>query len=189
MSAPDERVLPAALDSLGRSWWVLLLYGLLAVIFGVFALVSPLRAAAALAWAIGIMALAEGLVSLFALFDRRQGVSRGWLLLYALLSIVFGVLTILNPLATASILLLLVAAWLIVGGIYRIVIAIRIRKQIEGEWLLILTGVLGIVLGALFVASPLGGLVVTTLWVGIGALLYGVLQMVVAFRVRGLKQR
>ncbi len=172
---------------LARSWWVLLLYGLVALVFGAVAILQPLAAATALAWAIGVMAVVEGVISLVALFGGNSGVSRGWLAVYALASLVFGVLAVINPLATASVLVLLLAVWLIVAGIHRIVFAVRVRRHIQGEWLLILSGVLAIVLGALLVANPLAGLAVTTLWIGIGSLIYGVLQVVVAFRLRRLR--
>lgn len=170
-----------------RSWWVLLLYGLVALVFGALAILQPLAAATALAWAIGVMAVVEGVISLVALFGGNSGVSRGWLAVYALASLVFGVLAVINPLATASVLVLLLAVWLIVAGIHRIVFAVRVRRHIQGEWLLILSGVLAIVLGALLVANPLAGVAVTTLWIGIGSLIYGVLQVVVAFRLRRLR--
>ncbi|HAI47646.1 MAG TPA: hypothetical protein DCM50_13285 [Stenotrophomonas sp.] len=170
-----------------RSWWVLLLYGLVALVFGAVAILQPLAAATALAWAIGVMAIVEGVISLVALVGGNSGVSRGWLAVYALASLVFGVLAVINPLATASVLVLLLAVWLIVAGIHRIVFAVRVRRHIQGEWLLILSGVLALVLGALLVANPLAGVAVTTLWIGIGSLIYGVLQVVVAFRLRRLR--
>lgn len=187
MELPVNTPLSPVLSLIGRSWWVLLLYGVVAVVFGVAAILQPLAAATALAWAIGVMAVVEGLITLFAAFGGKSGVSRGWLLVYALASLVFGVLAVINPLATASVLVLLLAAWLIVAGLYRIVFAIRVRREIRGEWLLILSGVLAIVLGALLVANPLAGVAVTTLWIGIGSLIYGVLQVVVAFRLRRLR--
>jgi uncharacterized membrane protein HdeD (DUF308 family) len=176
-----------ALAQLGRSWWILLVYGVFAILFGIFALTRPIAAAAALAWALGILALAEGAISLFALFDRQAVVSKGWLALYSVASIVFGLLAVANPLAAAQALLLFLAAWLIVGGAYRIAFAIRVRKEIRGEWLIALSGVLAIVLGVMFVSNPLSGLVVTKLWLGAFALVYGILQVVAAFRVRRLK--
>lgn len=174
-------------SALGRSWWVLLLYGVLGVLFGLIAMTRPVAAAAALAWALGVMALAEGLVSLLALFDKQVKISKAWLALYAVVSIVFGLLTVFNPMATAGILLLFLAAWLIVAGVYRIVFAIRVRKEIEGEWLIALSGVLAIVLGALYVLNPYVGLKVTTIWIGAAALVYGILQIAAAFKVRKLK--
>ncbi|ENB4167355.1 DUF308 domain-containing protein [Stenotrophomonas maltophilia] len=177
------------LSAIGRSWWILLLYGLVALGFGIIAIAIgwPLSAAMALAWTLGVMAIVEGVISLFALISGGSGASRGWLALYALASLGFGILAVINPLATASVLVLFLAAWLLVAGIYRIVFAIRVRKQIQGEWLLILSGVLAVVLGLLFAANPYAGVAVTTLWIGIGSLLYGLLQVLVAFKLRNLK--
>ncbi|XFC40949.1 HdeD family acid-resistance protein [Stenotrophomonas indicatrix] len=175
------------LSAVGRSWWILLLYGLVALGFGIIAIGWPMSAAIALAWTLGVMAIVEGIISLLALITGGSGASRGWLLLYVVASLGFGVLAVINPLATASVLVLFLAAWLLVAGIYRIVFAIRVRKQIQGEWLLILSGVLAIVLGLLFAANPYAGVAVTTLWIGIGSLLYGVLQVLVAFKLRKLR--
>lgn len=190
MSAQSPDSTPAGpLALLGDSWWLLLLYGLFAVLFGVIALARPAAAAAGLAWAIGVLALAEGVVGLVALFGRRAVGSKGWLAFYAIASILFGLLAVLNPVATAGALLLLLAAWLIVGGVYRIVFAIRLRKQIRGEWLLVVGGLLAIALGVLFALDPLSGIVVTTLWFGAFALVYGVLQIVAALRLRRWKTK
>ncbi len=187
MNLPADSRTSPVLSLIGRSWWVLLLYGIVAVVFGLIAIARPLSAATALTWVIGVMALMEGLISLFAAFRGNSGVPRGWLLVYALASIVFGVLAVINPLATASVLILLLAAWLIVAGIYRIVFAVRVRKHLQGEWLLILSGLLAIVLGVLMVANPMAGIAVTTLWIGVGSLIYGALQIAVAWRIRRLR--
>lgn len=175
------------LSAVGRNWWILLLYGLVALGFGIIAIGWPMSAAIALAWTLGVMAIVEGVISLLALITGASGASRGWLLLYVVASLGFGILAVINPLATASVLVLFLAAWLLVAGIYRIVFAIRVRRQIQGEWLLILSGVLAIVLGLLFAANPYAGVAVTTLWIGIGSLLYGVLQVLVAFKLRKLR--
>ncbi|HEY0504340.1 MAG TPA: DUF308 domain-containing protein [Lysobacter sp.] len=171
---------------LGRSWWVLVLYGLIAVLFGIAAFLWPARTAVAMAWAFGVMALAEGLLTLFALARREVAVSKGWMALYAVASLAFGVMAVINPVKTAKVLLLLLAAWLIVAGIWRIVLAIRIRKEITGEWMIALSGVLAIILGVMFAAAPAAGLVTVALWMGLGALIYGVLQIIAGFRLRKL---
>lgn len=188
MGAQEHYGVVGVLTSLGRSWWVLLLYGLLGVLFGLIAVTRPVAAATALAWALGVMALAEGLVSLLALFDKQVTISKGWLALYAVVSILFGLLTVFNPVATAGILLMFLAAWLIVAGVYRIVFAIRVRKEIRGEWLIALSGLLAIALGVLCVLNPVSGLAVTTIWIGAAAIVYGVLQIIAAFKVRRLNQ-
>ena len=74
--------------------------------------------------------------------------------------------------------------WLIVAGVFRIVFAIRVRKEIVGEWLIALSGVLAIVLGVVFLRNPAIGLFTTAIWIGAGALAYGVLQVFAGFRFR-----
>ncbi|MBV8157371.1 MAG: DUF308 domain-containing protein [Dyella sp.] len=171
----------------GRTGWVLIIYGVISILFGLSALVWPGSTVVALAWAFGVMSLAEGIVSVFALFNRDIAISRGWLVLYAVASIVFGLLAIWHPLAVVSVLLIFLAAWLIVAGIYRIVFAIRVRKEIEGEWMIALSGVLAIVLGGLFVAYPAAGLLTIAIWIGVAALIYGVIQLVAGIRLHRVK--
>ncbi|HET6553655.1 MAG TPA: DUF308 domain-containing protein [Dyella sp.] len=171
----------------GRTGWLLVFYGVISILFGLSALVWPGSTVVALAWAFGVMSLAEGIVSVFALFNREVAVSRGWLVLYAVASIVFGLLAIWHPVAVVSVLLLFLAAWLIVAGVYRIVFAIRVRKEIEGEWMIALSGVLAIVLGLMFVAYPATGLLTIAIWIGVAALIYGILQLVAGVRLQRLK--
>jgi uncharacterized membrane protein HdeD (DUF308 family) len=171
-----------------RTGWLLVIYGVISVLFGISAILWPGSTVVALAWAFGVMALAEGIISLFALFNRHVAVSRGWLALYALASIVFGVLAIMHPVAVVSVLLIFLAAWLIVAGVYRIVFAIRVRKEIQGEWMIALSGVLAIVLGGMLVAYPAAGLLTVAIWIGVAALAYGVLQVVAGVRMHRWKR-
>jgi uncharacterized membrane protein HdeD (DUF308 family) len=172
--------------TLRNNWWVLVLYGVIGVLLGIFAFVHPLGSAVALAWAFGVMALADGITTLVALFDNRVRMSRAWLALYALASIVFGVLAVVNPLSVAGALLLLLGAWLIVAGVFRIVFAIHVRKQIDNEWMIGLSGALAILLGILFIANPVASLVTLMLWIGALVLIYGVFQIVAGLRLRRL---
>ncbi|MCD9007034.1 DUF308 domain-containing protein [Luteimonas sp. XNQY3] len=171
-----------------RSWWLFLVYGLLAVAFAGVAVFRPLETVAVLVVLLGVLALAEGVVSLVAAF-AGVALGRGWVLLYALASIAFGLLAILRPASVATVLVLLLAAWLLVGGIYRIIFAIRVRKAIEGEWAIALSGVLAVILGVLFAVAPAAGMLTMMLWIGVGALFYGILQIVIALRLRRLHAR
>ena len=174
------------LQTIARSWWVLAIYGVISVLFGIGAFVWPLGTALALAWAFGIMALAEGVTSLVALFDKDTSISKGWLVLYSLASIAFGLVAVIFPGTVAGVLLMFVAAWLVVGGIYRIVFAVRVRKYVSTEWWIALSGVLSIVLGLLFLAYPVAGLVSLAVWIGAVVLLYGIFQIMAALRLRKL---
>lgn len=171
-------------EQVRRSWWVSVLFGLIGIVFGLVTLAKPFQALVAMAWAFGIVALADGLASLLALFDKRVVLPKGLLLFYALASIAFGVIAVANPKATAGILFLMLSFWLIVAGVFRIVFAIRVRKEIVGEWLIALSGVLAIVLGILFLRNPPTGLFATALWIGAGALVYGVAHVFAGLRLR-----
>lgn len=170
--------------TVSRSWWVFLLYGLLAIATGIASLLWPGLTVMALVLVFGAFSLAEGLVSLASAFGRGLALPRWLLVLYALVSIVFGVLAIAQPLQMASALLWLLALWLVIGGVARIVFAIHVRKLVQGEWLLVLGGLLSILLGVLFFAYPAAGLVTIALWFGVGLIAYGVLQAAVALRLR-----
>lgn len=185
MPSTDPR-LPQLRATVARSWWVILLFGILSTLFGLMALINPVAAGASLTWAIGLLAIAEGVVGLIGAFNKDAAVSRGWLIFYALISLVFGVMAVANPVSMAASIVMVAAVWFIVSGVLRIVFAIRVRKEIDNEWMLILGGVLGVVLGGLMLAAPLSGLIVGVIWIGVGALIYGVLQIVAAFKVRKL---
>ncbi|WAW09418.1 DUF308 domain-containing protein [Oxalobacter vibrioformis] len=174
------------MSPISRSWWLLVVYGIAAIFFGIVALASPLGAAVAMAWVIGILALGEGVASLIAAFSKNISLSKGWLLFYAVCSILFGLVTIMNPEAVASMLLIFFAVWLIIAGIYRIVFAIQARKRLEGEWMLIVSGVLAIVLGAMLIAQPLTGMIITTIWIGAMVLVYGIFQIMAGIQLRKL---
>ena len=171
-------------EEVRRSWWVSLLFGLIAIAFGLYTMAQPFQALVAMAWAFGILALADGIASLLALFDRRVAIPKVWLLFYAVASIAFGLVAVANPKATAGILFLMLAFWLILAGVFRIVFAIRVRKEMVGEWLVALSGALAIVLGILFLRNPMIGLFTTAVWIGIGALFYGVAQIAAGLRFR-----
>lgn len=171
-----------------RSWWVFLLFGLVAIAFGVASLAWPGKSILALVLAFGILALADGLVSLLSVFRKDIALPNWLLLLYAAVSIAFGVLAILRPVEMGEALLWLMALWLIVAGFARVVFAILVRKVVNGEWLLALSGLLAIVLGVLFLVRPGVGMLTIAIWIAVGAILYGVLQIAVALRLRKLQR-
>lgn len=176
-------------EAITRKWWVLALFGLVSVLFGLMAVFSPLGTAVAMAWVIGVMAIAEGVIAIVALFGKDYAAPKWMVALYALLSLVFGVLAVLNPVATAAVLLIFLAAWLLVAGVFRLILAVRIRKQVTGEWLIALSGMLAIVLAGFFMLFPAAGLVTVALWIGLIALIYGVVQIWAGFKLRAWGRR
>src|SRR5262245_14896739 len=173
---------------LSRWWWVLAFRGVLAIAFGVLAFVYPWEALTALAIVFGVYALIDGA---FAIGAALTGGGVGhWfaLLLEGVLGILAGVIAILSPMTAVVALILVVAAWSIVTGVVEVVAAIRLRKAIEDEWALGLSGVLSVLFGVLllvaFLAAPLESARIIAYFLGAYAVLFGVLMLMLAFRLR-----
>jgi Short repeat of unknown function (DUF308) len=113
----------------------------------------------------------------------RMG-DRWWLALVGLLGIAVGILTFAWPGITALVLLLFIAGWAIATGVLQIVGAIRLRKEIENEWLLIASGVLSVIFGLILAAQPGTGALALLYVIGIYAILYGILEIWLSLRLR-----
>lgn len=167
-----------------RSWWPFALYGLAAVGFGLFTLFQPESTVLAMVMGFGVLALVDGAISLFSVFRKDIALPNWLLLVYAASSIAFGVLALLDPRRVAEVLVWLLALWLMIAGLSRIVFAVQLRHLLGGNWLLALSGVLAALLGVLFVARPGLALATVAFWVAIGALVYGGLQLALAWWIR-----
>ncbi|WP_442682766.1 HdeD family acid-resistance protein [Stenotrophomonas sp. JC08] len=170
-----------------RGGWTLVVFGVLALVFAIATLLWPAVSVLAMVMTFGMLSLADGLVSLLSIFRKNVALPNWVLLLYALVSIGFGVLAISQPAQMAEAMMWLLALWLVIAGIARIVFAVQVRKLVNGEWMLALSGLLAVALGVLFFARPGIGLVTIALWVAVGALFYGVLQLWVGIKL--LRQR
>ena len=175
---------------LSRNWWVLALRGVLGILFGIVAFVWPGATLAALILVFGAYVFIDGIFAVIAGIGMRRQMDRWWLIvLEGAAGIILGVLTFRSPDTTALILLTLIAAWSIVTGIFEIATALRIRTVIENEWLMILSGVVSIVFGALLIAQPGAGGIAIVWLIGAYALIFGILMLVLAFRLRGMRER
>ncbi len=169
---------------LAQNWWILALRGLAAVIFGILAFLWPDITITVLVWFFGAYALWDGIFSLISAFRTKS--DRRWALaLTGVAGIVAGLLTIFWPGPVAFVLLLIIAAWAVITGVFEIIAAIRLREEIEGEWLLLVGGVLSVIFGVVMAVWPAAGLLAVTWIIGFYALLYGILLIALAFRLRG----
>jgi uncharacterized membrane protein HdeD (DUF308 family) len=116
----------------------------------------------------------------------RQAMRRNWglILLRGIAALVFGVLTLLWPGMTVLMLVLFIAAWAIVNGVMQVVAAIRLREEIEGEWLLVAGGLLSVLFGVALLLRPGEGAIAIALVISAFAIVYGVLLIAFAFRMR-----
>ena len=171
---------------LRRYWWLLALRGLAAVLFGILAFVWPGMTIFWLVCFFGAYALVNGILSFVLAAKAPKGSGIVGLVLGGLLSVAAGLVTFFWPALTALGLLILIAWWAIFNGIMEIVSAIRLRKVIRNEWLLVLAGIASIVFGILLLLQPAVGALVLIWWIGAWALFFGVLLMALAFRMRHL---
>jgi len=168
-----------------RLWWMLALRGVLALLFGVLALVCP---GLTLLWLVALFAayaLLGGAASVIGAVRHRHSDEKWWLiLLLGLVSIGAGVSAILYPGLTALVLVLVMGANALVTGVLDIAVAIRLRKAMRGEWLLIVTGIISIVFGVLVFLFPGAGALALVWLISVHAIVTGVLLLALAFRVR-----
>ena len=168
------------------NWWSFVLRGLVGVLFGLLTLFSPGMALATLVYAFGFYAIADGVFNIVVAFRRNAAASQPWwgLLLSGIFGIVAGFIALFDPGITAIALLYVIAAWAVVTGILEIAAAIRLRRQVKGEWLLALSGVLSVVFGVLIAIFPGPGALAVLAWIGAFATLYGILLIALGFRLR-----
>lgn len=172
------------LDGLARNWWLILLRGILAVIFGLLTFAWPGLTLFTLVMFYGAYALVDGVFSLAAAVTKGPPAPRWWLAIVGLLGIGAGIVTLMWPQVTGIALLYLIAAWAIVSGVFQIIGAFRLRKEIEDEWLLALSGLVSVVFGALILANPGAGALGVAFAIGAFAVLFGVLQIALSLRLK-----
>src|SRR2546427_10755875 len=174
---------------LTRNWWALALRGVFAILLGVAAFVLPGVTLAVFIALFGAYAIVDGVLAIIAGVRAAERHERWWSpVLKGLAGIVAGVLAFVWPALTALALLYLIAAWAIVTGILEIVAAIHLHRA-HGEWLLIVNGVLSVLFGLLIIVWPGAGFL-TLLWmIGGYAIFFGILLLVLAFRLRSHHQR
>jgi uncharacterized membrane protein HdeD (DUF308 family) len=170
---------------LARNWWALLLRGIAGVLFGVLAFVWPGLTLAVLVFMFGAYALVDGVFAVVAAVNAPRGFERWWvLLLEGIVGIIVGVLTFFWPMMTAFALLYFIAAWAVITGVLEIVAAIRLRRAVSGEWLLVVGGVLSILFGLALMIAPAAGALAVVWLIGIYAFVFGLLLIILSLRLR-----
>jgi len=165
-----------------KHWWILLVRGLVAILFGLCAFMWPGLTLASLVLLYGVYCLADGIVALTGGFGG--GFWRS--LVLGLVGILAGIATFAYPGLTAIILLYLIAGWAIARGVVEIIVAIEFRKVLVGEWMLIVAGAVSILFGALLIMNPGAG-ALSVIWIiGGYALVFGALLVALSFRVKSL---
>ena len=165
-------------------WWVLVLRGSVAILFGALTILAPGISLLTLAVLWGAFALVDGLFNLIlAARGARAGRRWGWLLFQGIVSVVAGSLTFVWPGIAVLVLLTLIAIWAMLTGVAEIAVAIRLRREIHGEWLLATSGLVSIVLGVLLLSFPGSGALAVAWMIGVYAMVFGALLIGLGLRL------
>jgi uncharacterized membrane protein HdeD (DUF308 family) len=154
-------------------------------LFGVLAFILPGITLATLVLVWGIYAFADGVVALYSAVTGKTHGSDRWLIgLQGLFGVLAGVITIFLPAVTAIGLLIAIAAWLLIIGVLQIFAAIKLRKEIEGEFWLALSGALSVLFAIYLMLRPGQGALALIFIIGTYAIIFGVMLVAFAFRIR-----
>lgn len=179
--------------TLSGNWWVFFLRGVLFVLLGALAVAMPISAVIALTLVFGAFSFVDGVLALWSGLRRMRKNKRwGWLMASGVIGVITGAIVVIAPFVASFALALflwgMIAAWSILRGGMEIAAAIRMRKEIKGEWLLVVAGLISLLFGVLaiylIIALP-GSAVLAAGWVfGIYALIFGALMLLLGFRLR-----
>ncbi|HYM70036.1 MAG TPA: HdeD family acid-resistance protein [bacterium] len=170
---------------LAKNWWALAIRGVVAILFGLVALFDSGIALYALVILFGAYALVDGVFNVIAAVRAAENHQRwGWLVFSGFAGILAGLVTFLWPNITALILLYVIAYWAIVTGILELIAGFRLRGHVANEWALLLGGAASIVFGVILIVHPLAGALAVLWLIGIYAIIFGVLMLVLSFRLR-----
>ncbi len=170
-------------EFLTSKWWVVALRGILAILFGIVALVYPGITLLSLALVIGAWAFIDGVFAIASAFGH-SGREAVWYVLEGLLGIAVGVATFFYPNLTAQALVYLVGFWAILTGIFEVVAGFEL--PLSRDWLLALAGALSIIFGVLVFFNPGSGALAIVWLIAVYALVFGVTMLVFGIRLRGL---
>ena len=175
--------------ALARWWWTFVVRGLLAIAFGVLAFFAPGLGIAVLVGLFAAWALIDGVTSLVTGIGGRNRDKSWWLeILEGVVSIIAGIIALVFPVLAAEVLVIIIAAWVIVTGIFEIIAAIRLREQIRGEFWLGLAGLASILFGVILLVFPGVGALSLVWLIGSFALVFGVFLVILGWRLRGINE-
>jgi uncharacterized membrane protein HdeD (DUF308 family) len=186
MSTLPSNPLSAQYAEIAKGAWIwAVVRGVLAIIFGIIAMVSPIGTAVVLAVVIGIFAIVDGIVDLVDAIRHRGTSGVGLRVFLGIVSLLFGIIILVWPGKTLGFMVILIAIWSILIGVLQIVANISIRKEAPGAWVWgVISGALGLIFGILVLVWPGMGLV-TLIWlIGIWAIVFGIALIVLGIQVR-----
>lgn len=174
------------LGVLRQHWWAVTLRGLVAVLFGICAIVWPGLTVGILVALFGAYAIVDGVFNVIAALRGSAGTHRTSLLVHGIFSIILGILIWAWPGLTALAALYFIAIWAIIIGVTQIVSAVQLRREIASEWFLGIGGALSVLFGIICFIHPASGVLALIWLIGIYAILFGVTLIGLGLRLRNM---
>jgi uncharacterized membrane protein HdeD (DUF308 family) len=171
---------------IGNYRTMLLFRGIAAVLFGILTLVWPNLSLAVLVLLFGVFAVVGGITAVAAALRNKEEQGWGFLLFEGILGILAGVVALVWPGIAALAFLYLLAAWAILTGILELVAPLSFPMRGGRAVLMVLAGLVSIVFGVLIAAQPASGLLAVVWLIGVYAIVFGVMYIVVYFESRSL---
>jgi len=170
---------------LAEHWWAFALRGVVAIVIGIIAFAVPGITLAILLGLFAAYMAIDGVLAIVAAVRAMRAHTSFWPLLFeGIADLAAAAIALAWPGITLLALVYLAGAWAIVSGIFLIVGAARVHEVVHGRWLLILSGVFSTIWGVLLFAWPVAGLLVMTWWIGAYAIVFGVMLVAMAVRLR-----
>ena len=186
---PSQGLGTLFMKPLADNWWLMLLRGIVAILFGILALVYPGITLVTFVWVFGAFAFVDGIFSIGAAIRGGTMMPRWWLVIVGLAGIAAGIAAVVWTGMTALLILTFIGIWSIIRGVFEIAGAIRVRQHIDNEWMLIGAGLLSILFGIIVLIAPGAGALALLWLIGAWAIVSGVMLVGFAFRLRGLRDK
>ena len=168
-----------------KKWKWMIFRGIISIIFGIVIVIYPFTAATMLAIFFGAYAFVDGIFAIVSIITSRAARAHFWsYLIEGIAGIIAGIITFFLPEITLFGLVILISVWAFITGIFEIIAAIKLRKIIDGEFLMIISGLLSVVFGVLVFLRPFAGMVVIIYLIGIYAVMFGILFIFLGISVR-----
>ncbi len=163
-------------------WWAFVLRGIIAILFGIAAIIWPGKTLDLLIFIVGIYFFADGIVTIFTAFNNRED----WWMLFieGIVSMIFGIVIFFLPGITALILLYLIAIWALITGIFELITCYHVPRGHSSFWSLIIMGILSLLLAVLLIAFPGKGALAAIWLIGIYAIAFGITTVIFGFKLR-----
>lgn len=175
---------------LSHYWWALVVRGLVAIAFALITFAWPGVLLGTIVILFAVYALIDGAAGIFGALKESDGRMRNWVpIVGGVVSVAAAIVTFLNPMLTLIALVTLIAVWAVARGVLDIYAAIRLRRVIDGEWLLALGGAMSIVFGVLMFSAPRAGAIVAAWWIALYALVFGLVLLMCGMKLRGFAKR